>query len=68
MHKIFYSFNEKKGEMEKSTDVIVIGSGIISLNISFELNKKGYKTINVDKHPASGYGSTSNSCACIRFI
>ena len=53
--------------MEHSTDVTIIGSGIIGANISFELNKKGYKTINVDKLPASGYGSTSNSCACIRF-
>ena len=35
--------------MEHSTDVTIIGSGIIGANISFELNKKGYKTINVDK-------------------
>jgi len=47
-------------------DVIVIGAGIIGANIGFELSKAGYRTLNVDKLPAAGYGSTSNSCAIIR--
>lgn len=52
--------------MNKSVDVIIIGAGIIGAAIGFELAKKGYKTLNVDKLPAAGYGSTSNSCAIIR--
>jgi len=52
--------------MKKSYDVIIIGAGIIGCCVAFELAKKGYKTLNIDKLPAAGYGSTSNSCAIIR--
>lgn len=52
--------------MMKKYDAIIIGSGIIGCNIAFELAKKGWKTINVDKLSAAGSGSTSNSCAVIR--
>ena len=45
---------------------IVIGAGIIGSAVAFELAKKGYSTLNLDKLPASGYGSTSNSCAIVR--
>ena len=47
-------------------DAIVIGAGIIGSAVAFELAKKGYSTLNLDKLPASGYGSTSNSCAIVR--
>ncbi|MGE0555328.1 MAG: NAD(P)/FAD-dependent oxidoreductase [Gemmatimonadales bacterium] len=47
-------------------DVIVIGAGIIGVCVGFELAKRGHKTLNVDKLPAAGYGSTSNTCAIIR--
>lgn len=47
-------------------DVIIIGAGIIGSNIGFEMSKAGYKTVNIDKLPAAGYGSTANSCAIIR--
>ena len=50
----------------KKYDAIIIGAGIIGAPIAFELAKKGYKTLNVDKLPTSGYGSTSNSCAIVR--
>jgi sarcosine oxidase subunit beta len=46
---------------------IIIGAGVIGAAIAFELSKKGYKTLNVDKLPSAGYGSTSGSCAIIRF-
>lgn len=46
--------------------VIIIGAGIIGANIGFELSKAGYRTLNLDKLPASGYGSTANSCAIVR--
>lgn len=50
----------------KKYDAIIIGAGIIGNCISFELAKKGYKTLNVDKLGGSGFGSTAGSCAIIR--
>ena len=52
--------------MTKSYDAIVIGAGIIGTSVSFELAKLGWKTLNLDKLPAAGYGSTGASCAVIR--
>ena len=52
---------------EKRTyDAIIIGAGIIGANIGFEMAKAGYETLNIDKLPAAGYGSTANSCAIVR--
>ena len=53
--------------MNKKYDTIIIGAGVIGAASAFELAKKGYKTLNVDKLPSAGYGSTSGSCAVIRF-
>lgn len=47
-------------------DAIIIGAGVIGANLGFELSKAGYKTLNIDKLPTSGYGSTANSCAIVR--
>lgn len=52
--------------MDEQYDAIIIGAGIIGANIGFELSKAGYSTLNIDKLPAAGYGSTGNSCAIIR--
>lgn len=52
--------------MPKDYDAIVIGAGIIGCCTAFELAKKGWRTLNVDRLPGAGYGSTSNSCAIIR--
>lgn len=52
--------------MPKDYDVIVIGAGIIGACTGFELAKKGYRTLNVEKLSAAGFGSTSNTCAIIR--
>jgi sarcosine oxidase subunit beta len=52
--------------MSKGYDAIIIGAGIIGAAIGYELSKRGQRTLNVDMLPASGYGSTSNSCAIIR--
>lgn len=54
--------------MNRTTDAIIIGAGIIGCATAFELAKKGYHTLNIDKLPEAGYGSTSNSCALIRFF
>jgi sarcosine oxidase subunit beta len=52
--------------MANDYDVIIIGAGVIGVCVGFELAKRGRKTLNVDKLPAAGYGSTSNTCAIIR--
>ena len=52
--------------MNRKADAIIIGAGVIGSAIAFELAKRGYKTLNIDKLPTSGYGSTSNSCAIVR--
>jgi sarcosine oxidase subunit beta len=52
--------------MSSSYDVIIIGAGIIGACTGLELARKGYRTLNIDKNPAAGYGSTSSSCAVIR--
>ena len=52
--------------MGERYDAIIIGAGIIGAATAFELCKRGWKTLNIDFLPASGYGSTSNSCAIIR--
>lgn len=52
--------------MSKQYDAIIIGAGIIGAAIACELARKGYRTINLDKLPASGYGPTGASCAIIR--
>lgn len=50
----------------RTCDAVIIGAGVIGANIAFELAKKGYRTINVDKLPAAGFGATSSSCAIVR--
>ena len=47
-------------------DAIIIGAGMIGANLGFEMSKAGYETLNIDKLPAAGYGSTANSCAIVR--
>lgn len=53
--------------MNPKPDAIIIGAGIIGCAIAYEMAKRGYKTLNVDKLPTAGFGSTSNSCAIVRF-
>lgn len=53
--------------MSKNADAIIIGAGIIGCAVAFELGKRGYKTLTIDKLPTAGFGATSNSCAIIRF-
>ncbi|MEM7033629.1 MAG: FAD-dependent oxidoreductase, partial [Chloroflexota bacterium] len=52
--------------MSENADVIIIGAGVIGGTVAFELAKRGYKTLSIDKLPTAGYGSTSNSCAIVR--
>ena len=48
-------------------DVIIVGAGVIGCAIALALCRKGYRTLNIDKNPAAGFGSTANSCAVVRF-
>ena len=47
-------------------DAVIIGAGVIGCAIALALSRKGYRTLNVDRLPAAGYGSTSASAAIIR--
>lgn len=53
--------------MSDDYDAIIIGAGVIGAAVGYELAKTHKRTLNIDKLPAAGYGSTSNSCAIIRF-
>lgn len=48
-------------------DAIIIGAGVIGGAVSYELARRGHRTLTVDKGPGAGYGSTSASSAIIRF-
>ena len=52
--------------MAKDYDAIIIGAGIIGAATALAMARKGWRTLNLDKLPAAGYGSTSGSCAIIR--
>ena len=48
-------------------DAVIIGAGVIGAATAFELGRRGWRTLCVDKMPAAGFGSTINSCAIVRF-
>jgi sarcosine oxidase subunit beta len=51
---------------DRDYDVVIIGAGIIGAALALELAKRGQCSLNIDKLPAAGAGSTGNSCAIIR--
>ena len=52
--------------MKTTSDAIIIGAGVIGAATAFELCKRGYQTLNIDKLPGAGYGPTSSSCSIVR--
>lgn len=52
--------------MKTTSDAIIIGAGVIGAATAFELCKRGYHTLNIDKLPGAGYGPTSSSCSIVR--
>ncbi|MEV0391035.1 FAD-dependent oxidoreductase [Nonomuraea sp. NPDC050643] len=50
-----------------STDVVVIGTGVIGSSIALELARAGHRVIALDRAPGAGQGSTSASSAVVRF-
>ncbi len=57
---------ERHAEVPENYDAIIIGAGIIGACTAYELARRGWRTLNVDRAPAAGYGSTGSSCAIIR--
>ena len=53
--------------MDQQYDAIVIGAGVIGASVGFHMAKAGRRTLNVDKRSAAGFGSSSSSCAIVRF-
>ena len=47
-------------------DVVIVGAGVIGASCSLQLARKGFRTLNVDKGPAAGSGSTSYSSGNLR--
>lgn len=52
--------------MTQTCDAIIIGTGVIGTATAFEMAKKGYKTLSLDRNAQIGHGSTAGSCAIIR--
>ena len=52
--------------MTRHYDCVIIGAGVIGSCLALELARKGYRTLNLEKGPGAGHGSTGNSCAIIR--
>ncbi len=52
--------------MAETADAIIIGTGVIGAAVAFELAKKGWKTLSLDRNAQVGHGSTAASCAIIR--
>lgn len=52
--------------MTRTADAIIIGAGVIGAATAFELAKRGWKTLTVDRNRMAGQGSTAASCAIIR--
>jgi glycine/D-amino acid oxidase-like deaminating enzyme len=50
-----------------STDVVVIGAGVIGSSIALELARAGHRVIVLERAPGAGQGSTSASSAIVRF-
>jgi len=50
-----------------TSDVIIIGSGVVGASIALDLSRAGHQVTVVDKAGGPGHGSTSASSAVVRF-
>ncbi|MGW3608059.1 NAD(P)/FAD-dependent oxidoreductase [Micromonospora sp. NPDC005161] len=53
--------------MGTTSDVIVVGAGVVGASTALELSRSGLSVRVVDKAGGAGYGSTSASSAVVRF-
>jgi sarcosine oxidase subunit beta len=51
---------------QQNYDVLIIGAGVVGCSIALGLSRRNLKTLNLDRLPAAGYGSTSHSSAIVR--
>jgi glycine/D-amino acid oxidase-like deaminating enzyme len=58
--------NSERKSLMKKYDAIIIGAGVIGASIAYELSKKGYRVLSIDKNSDAGTGSTAGSCAIVR--
>ena len=47
-------------------DAIIVGAGVIGCSISMQLARAGWRTLNIEKGPSAGSGSTGYSSGCLR--
>src|ERR1700684_2564398 len=59
--------NKRRRMADQERQAVIVGAGVIGCAIALQLARRGYRTINIDKNADVGYGSTSNSCAIVRF-
>ena len=52
--------------MPQSPHALIIGTGVIGAATAFEMAKRGWKTLSLDRNTQVGHGSTAGSCAIIR--
>ncbi len=52
--------------MAQTADAVIIGTGVIGTATAFEMAKRGWKTLSLDRNSQIGHGSTAGSCAIIR--
>ena len=50
-----------------STEILIIGAGVIGSAIALELARRGARVTVVDSRGGPGYGSTSASSAMVRY-
>ena len=50
--------------MTQNYDAIIIGAGISGAAIAFELSKKGFKTVNIEKLAAAGRAGLRRRSLC----
>ena len=53
--------------MTNTSDVIIVGAGVVGASTALELSRAGYAVTVVDKTGGPGHGSTSASSAVVRF-
>eukprot|EP01052_Picozoa_sp_SAG31_P003176 SAG31_NODE_120_length_23892_cov_10.545623_5_plen_89_part_00 len=47
-------------------DAIIIGAGVIGCSLGMQLARAGWRTLNIDKGPGAGSGSTGYSSGALR--
>lgn len=52
----------------ESYDAVIIGAGVIGNSVALELARAGWRTLNVEKLPGSGFGSTGYSSGICRMM